>query len=368
MATKTKRRKKTKKTDNDFPRDIVIDCPTQIVRVTDKGGKGRHTRYSLGDPRFFPVTNKRGRWVAATGNAAVVVHVDGDFDKADDVYVVPAEVVPTKKADRTVSLKDGEWTSNGSVTVDAKAEPVDGKPFPDVYPAVFPVNWESYIDKKGEEKNRLSISINTAILRNVALAVNSRDSRNGDAYVVRISIGGPSDSVAVVGDSGIGVIMPLSDDVDGSTESFYRATLTETANHRPGVSDLDDGTMFVRKKEYMEFLRWRKANLELLQLSRAAAAALENLVEHESVSDELAEQAGELSDRLTLAVGDTEETAWKWVEPEAKKPTKTKKKKAKKETPKRSKPYMGYEAPPVEAEAEADAAASAKEDYFDYDE
>jgi hypothetical protein len=231
--------------------DIVIACPTMIWKVLDSS----HGRYALGFPRFDPITNKRGRWIATNGKVAVVVHVDGNFDKTDDSYAVPPEVMPKKKTLRDVRLLDGSWSATGPSGSDSVvvANPTDDEAgrFPDVYPSVFPESFDTFTDKGGATQSRTHVSLDARLLLSVAEAINCKLE---GSKTVTLAIGGPGDSVAVVGDTGIGVIMPCLGEDNKAQASAYKRNAVESARHQ---SPEAVPVVFAPKEEYEEFLRWK---------------------------------------------------------------------------------------------------------------
>jgi hypothetical protein len=187
--------------------------PHAKLTIRTRLGRGvdpASTRYALGNALVTPIPDRNDTCLATTcdGRIMAIVECDGATDRE---YLVPGDLLPAKKnADPRQCELNGHWTATPlRHNVLRKAEAVVAKR---VDPAQrFPSGQGMgqcipYIDPKSV---RL-VTIDPALLQQLADCLNDPNTKGITLVVPKPKKGRQVESsIGVIGDAGIGVIMPL---------------------------------------------------------------------------------------------------------------------------------------------------------------
>jgi len=176
-----------------------IVTKTRIAAACDE----ESTRYALGSVQAVPAGKDRVWLTATDGRCFAAVETDGTLD--DGPELIPAKVFPTRKAhfpkcipaalDRT----NGVWKNNRKTPT--IAEPSDGR-FPKTADVVKDIT-------EVDASERRTVTIDAKLLLNIQEALSDNDSPEKECVTLLLSDNNEN-SIGIVGNAGIGVLMPCS--------------------------------------------------------------------------------------------------------------------------------------------------------------
>jgi hypothetical protein len=167
---------------------VQVEIQSKLGPVCDKGSG----RYALGSVQVTPADNGRVYLAACNGRAMALVGANGTSDKE---RLIPNEALPSKP---------------GKVTLNGRWESVSGKKTTVVGDPVSEGRYPRLVDVVTELGDRKQIRLNIKYLLAIAEAIN--DAGGQHPHELDLFISEPDKSVMLVGDLGVGVLMPVTHD------------------------------------------------------------------------------------------------------------------------------------------------------------